>query len=175
MGWIYVLNYCSTAIMDGRFTWRHNSILYTMWYYLSQLSEWEVYIDLPGQKSPGELFRSFRPDALLKMEDIIITIELTCCFETNTRKSREYKINRYQKLEEDWTVPFTTFKKIYVEVTSLGLVTKDIKAFVSLFKGTDINTHRMITKLMETAVRCSYFLYVSRNKVWQEQKLLQFY
>ena len=172
---LHVLNHCSTAVMDGRFTWRHNSILFTMWYYMSQLTGYELCVDLPGYKSPGELFRSFKPDVVLRKGSNIIAVELTCCFETNTNKSRAYKVDRYINLEEDCIIPFSSFKKIYVEVTSLGCVTKNFKEFTSLFKGTNINTHRMTSKIMETAIRCSYFLYVNRNKRWEEQKLLEFY
>ena len=30
---LHILNHCTTAILDGRFRWKHNSVLFTMWYY----------------------------------------------------------------------------------------------------------------------------------------------
>ena len=77
---LHVLNHCLTAVMDASFTWRHNSILFVMWYCMSQLNGYELCIDLPGYKSSGELFRSCKPGALLRSGSIIVTVELTCCF-----------------------------------------------------------------------------------------------
>ena len=36
---LHVLNNCVTAVNDGRYTWRHDSILYTIMYYVKQLIE----------------------------------------------------------------------------------------------------------------------------------------
>ena len=43
----------------------------------------------------SQLFTSQRPDIVILDGDEMIVIELTICFETNTLKSREYKIKRY--------------------------------------------------------------------------------
>ena len=60
-----------------------------------------VYANILGYKNPSELFRNLRPDIVLLKRDSLVSIELTCCFETNLINSRNYKIDRYRNLEED--------------------------------------------------------------------------
>ena len=88
---------------SGRHTWRHDSILFTLCHYLSMLERcgYTIYADILGYKNPSELFRNLRPDIVLLKRDSLVSIELTCCFETNLINSRNYKIDRYRNLEED--------------------------------------------------------------------------
>ena len=92
----HMLSNCSVAVEEGRYTWRHDSILYTMLRYLSQLSSYgfKIYGDLQDYRCPSELFQSFRPDIVITKNDTIYVIELICCFETNTEKSRNYKMKK---------------------------------------------------------------------------------
>ena len=66
-------------------------------------------------------------------------------------------------------------KKIFIEITSLGLVTTHIENLNSIFKETDINYKRMIAKCMEVAMRASFYIYIRRNKRWTYPPLLKFY
>ena len=67
------------------------------------------------------------PDIVLVRNDILIIIELTCCFETNFAKPRRYKINRYENIYKKCNNSKWTIDKIFVEVYSLGFVKKDLK------------------------------------------------
>ena len=87
---LHVLNNCPAAVNSGRYTWRHNSLLYTICYYLNNLLNfgYQVLADLDGYRNTAELFHHFRPDVALIKENEILILELTCCFETNLKKSR---------------------------------------------------------------------------------------
>ena len=64
---LQVLKNCVTAVNDGKYTWRHDSILYTMMYYLKQLIEkgYEIYADLERYTKTNVLFNgNVRPDML---------------------------------------------------------------------------------------------------------------
>ena len=65
--------------------------------------------------------------------------------------------------------------KFYVEVTSMGFVPKENDLFYKFLNKHDINTERLISKVGETALRCSYYLYTQRNKAWDEKEILKFY
>ena len=139
---------------------------------------YEVFVYLQGYRSPSELFKPSRPDLVIVKNNELTVIELTCCFETNIIKSRDYKIKKYSNIEKEVTNRHYTIKsKIFVEITTLGFISSNIKYFTSLFKGTDINTNRMLKKVKETAIRCSYYLYTKRtNKQWLRNKdILKFY
>ena len=89
--------------------------------------------NLPGYFHPNALFRSMRPDIVLIKNDDIYIIELTCCFETNTKKIRRYKMEKCKDIENDCNRQFKNFQKIFIEITSLGLITHNIKEIYRLF------------------------------------------
>ena len=174
---VHMLNNCPIALQTGRYTWRHNSILFTMCHYLSQLQAngYRLYSDLEGFKNPAELFRSLRPDIVLLKESDLIAIELTCCFETNFEKSKIYKINQYKNLQENCMLPVKV-RKIFVEISSLGFMSKNIKAFKTFIEGHNaINTKRMLNKMSEVAMRATYYIYTKRNSDWPNTEILKFY
>ena len=173
---LHVLNNCTKAAEDGRYTWRHDSILYTLLHYIQQLTNFgfEIYADLQGFRPPTQLFNRFRPDIVLVKENEITAIELTCCFETNIIKSNEYKKMKYENLEKDCKTN-ANVKKIFVEVTALAFVPKSINVLNKLLNKHDINSLRMNLKISEVALRSSYFLYTQRNKQWKENDILKFY
>ena len=100
---VHMLDNCPTAVQSGRYTQRHDSILFTICHYFPILERcgYTIYADILGYKNPSELFRNLRPDIALLKRDIVVSIELTCCFEENLINSRNYKIDRYCNLEED--------------------------------------------------------------------------
>ena len=174
---LHVLNNCSVSVNEGRYTWRHDSVLWTMLYYINQLQNkgYKVFADVQGYPSTSELFSNHRPDIALKKNDEIVSIELTICFETNIIKSREYKVNRYKNLEREVNKN-SKLSKVFVEVTSLGFVPKQNDKFFELLKSHGINTERLSYKMSETALRCSYYLFTQRNKNWNNATdILKFY
>ena len=174
---LHILNNCNVAAVSGRYLWRHNSVLYSLFYYISQLNNYgfKCYVDLNGFSNFSILFRSLRPYIVIKKAGKLFIIELTCCYETNCYKSREYKANKYKDIDKDCVNVFQEWNKIYVEVTSLGLVTKNIKFLKAIFKNTNINYDQMLGKAMEVALRCSYYVYIKRNDPWDNPEILTFH
>ena len=70
----------------------------------------------------NDLLHRARPDIVIEMWDTLTVIQLTCPYETNTTKSREYKETKSELL-----TPPSNFQLLFLEVTSLGFVTKNIK------------------------------------------------
>ena len=160
-----MLNNFPTAVQSGRYTWRHDSILFTICHYLSMLERrgYTIFADILGYKNPSELFRNLRPDIVLLKRDSLVSIELTCCFETNLINSRNYKIDRYCNLEEDCNLNVKV-KKLYVEVSSLGFLSKNIKELKTFCRqNAEINVKRMLQKISEVAIRSAYLIYTKRN------------
>ena len=82
----------------------------------------EIHVDLDNSSYPctSELFTQSRPDIVVKLDDTVVVIELTVCFETNTEKSRLYKQTRYKNLKEQLVTPCNKFEIIFLEITTLG-------------------------------------------------------
>jgi hypothetical protein len=171
----HVFNNCVLAL--ERYTWRHNSILKSLCNQLMQKlsSNFKLYVDgIAGFPNPSQLFRSTRPDLIVKEGSKITAIELTCPYETNTDSSREYKQNRYKNLRRDLLTPTPQFELILLEITSLGFITENVKDFENFLKKQNFNTTYITKTLQEVSIRCSYYIYCRRNKEWIHQELLSY-
>ena len=173
---LHVLNNCPTAVKEERYTWRHDSVLYTLARYLSALENFgfRLYAELEGYETTGTFFNSSKPDIVLVKNNCMYLIELTICFETNTTKSRKFKISRYSEIENETKQKYDKIVKLYIEITSTGFITKDIKDFLSLIKNKHIDSARLMNKMSEVAIRGYFYIYIRRNKSWPKPSLLKF-
>ena len=175
---LHVLSNCTSCL--SRYTWRHDSILKTILRKIStcNINGIEIFADLSdfSYTCPSELFQGKRPDIVLIFNNRAIIIELTVCFETNTKKSRDYKQSRYEHLKQEFQRSTSTFELLYVEFTTLGFISKESYApFKAFLAEIGVNAERTIYKCMETAVRASYYIFCRRNKSWNNPTLLDFY
>ena len=122
----------------------------------------------------NDLLHRARPDIAIETRDTLTVIELTCPRETCTTKSHDYKETRYKEIKSELLTPPSNFQLIFLEVTSLGFVTRNIKTFRNFLKSININERYLIEKLQEVAIRCSYLIYCSRNKNWNEPNLISY-
>ena len=91
-------------------------------------------------------------------------------------KTRNYKIERYCKLQDLYVDKNFRVTKLNVEVSSLGALPKNIQEFRIFCKQYDCrNVMRMMEKLSEVAVRRSHINYTRRNKGWQNPEILIFF
>ena len=74
----------------------------------------------------------------------VIVIELSVCYETHTEEVRNFKKRRYQNLKSDLSIEWEKLNIIYVEITTLGFVSRNIKDFAKFVKPLGISYERMI-------------------------------
>ena len=87
-------------------------------------------------------------------------------------KTRNYKVERYSKSQDLCVDKNFRVAKLYVEVSSLGFLPKNIQEFRNFCKQYDcINVMRMMEMLSEVAIRSSYFIYVRKIR---DGKILKF-
>ena len=175
---LHVFSNC-TSYLD-RYTWRHDSVLKTIVNKVSrhQCENVEIYVDCEHMSYPctSGLFRSSRPDMVVKMNGKIIALELTVCFDTNTKKSRDYKVTRYRALKDQLLIDCENFEVVFVEFTTLGFIGKDsFEQFKKFLHGLNIYEDRTISKCMEVATRATYYIFCRRGKSWPSPDLLNFY
>ena len=170
---LHVFNFCKAAL--NRYTWRHNSILSSLCNHIlkNMPPRTTIYADIDGFQNPNILFRNKRPDFVLKTESRLYIIELTCPYETNAITSREYKQNKYKHLKQDLLAPME-IEIIFLEITSLGFITKNCKTFRKLMSSFNYNVEYILSKLCEVGIRCSYFIYCKRNKEWENPPLITY-
>ena len=72
----HVLNNCSQAVTEGRYTWRHNAVLALLISLIKPRvgDQVKLYVDLPGFYNPSELFVSDRPDIAFIVNGIVYVL-----------------------------------------------------------------------------------------------------
>ncbi|CAB4027156.1 Alkaline phosphatase, partial [Paramuricea clavata] len=90
---LHVISGCKTYLNEGRYTWRHNSVLNLVASSLLDVERSKMYVDLPGFISPSVITGDeLRPDLLLTIENkILYILELTVGFETNLKTNSDRK------------------------------------------------------------------------------------
>ena len=90
----HVLSSCSVSLAQGRFTWRHNSVLQTLYSFInSKISDgYTLFADIAGLDAgggrvfpPNVIVTSQRPDIVVLNSELrkVIIFKLTCPFDTN--------------------------------------------------------------------------------------------
>ena len=182
----HILNICPISLNQGRFTWRHNSVLSTI---LSGLHDVlsnhskttiKVYADLAGSNiaggtiPPNVLVTSQRPDLVLidEAKKHILVMELTVPFEMNIIKAHTRKMERYGSLVTDLKhIAGYNVQLLCVEIGSRGLITQDNKSRIkSMFKFAGSKARQSLFKdISKNALLCSYALWNCRHEpLWGE-------
>ena len=144
-----------------------------------------LYADIDGYDCPSRFFRSSRPqdpdadkyrprpDIAIQKRNKTTTIGLTCHFEKNLEKSRDYKKARYKNLGSPLLSPRAHFNLILPENSSSGFP-RSTKSFEQFLKSKDLDAKIEIRKCQEVVLRASYFVYCRQNKTWSEPDLISF-
>ena len=185
---MHVLNGCATALNQGRYTWRHDSVLQTLVKaIIPALGQSEtLYADLPGLRSsnnppatiPQDLSTSSdRPDLVVISGSDVHILELTIPANTseNLQEARRRKQVKYQSLITDLESHPRTRKVTYstIEVGSLGHY--PLSAVQALRETCPSLTKNEANKVMaqaaKVAVGCSYHVFRARQSSdWDSHK-----
>ena len=172
---LHVFSNCKVALEQGRYTWRHDSILLTIIHHLKAIAneDLRLFADCPnsGTMCSSTLFQTSRPDLVVDLKGSVYVVELTVPYETNCKKAKRHKEERYKHLRSDLIMTCRTCEVITLEVTTLGFVSKDIVRFRRLLRTFDLNDERIIRKCMEVALRATFYIYCRRNKPWNNRDL----
>ena len=134
---LHTLNNCPTMLEQGRYTWRHNSVLNLIASMLVthiNQTNWKVFADLPkmtcsaNSTIPQDILQtSQRPDIALMIttDKILLILELTVSFEQCIVDARSRKRDKYAALVNN--IKDRGFKCILftIEFGSRGLITKE--------------------------------------------------
>ena len=182
----HILNWCPVALDEGRFTWRHNSVLSHMAKTLlaSNPENLQIFADLPGlwlnggTVPPDILITKFRPDLVIinRKDKKIELMELTCCYEKNISQAHIRKTDKYNELKTDiqkkgWIVNLTPY-----EVGSRGQITKKNKeSIIKVLKRNCIKTNnsKLFKEISKISLLCSYSIFQAHNvPSWRDPPLL---
>lgn len=168
---------CSSSL--DRFTWRHDSILQFITNSLPSQYIQKIYADLPSFPNPSVVTGDdYRPDLLILTKDnCLYILELTVGYETNLRNNINRKHSKYEKLIMEQKKKFPTVKFINLSISALGVFDRESAAFLKMLE--DIHLEKihikyLIKKIINIAIRSTYYIFCCRNKEWTEPDLLKF-
>ena len=175
----HVVSICNSYLADGRYTWRHNSVLFILARSVSSLQNCSLYADLPFFSSPFLITGdSLRPDlALISPDNTLYLLELTVGFETNIEKSSNRKATKYKPLLRDLNYPYRSINFVNLSMSALGIFDSSSDSVMTMMDdlGLDNNTgNQVIKKIIDLSVRCTYCIFCRRNKAWTNPELLEF-
>ena len=131
---LHILNACPVSLFQGRYTWRHDSVLNKIILFLQQhlAGQGMLYGDLDGFRvtnnppttvPPNILITSARPDIVfVGVEKNLIILELTIPFNSpeSMKKANNIKTNKYELLLSDLECNGYTPKFLAMEIGALG-------------------------------------------------------
>ena len=180
----HVLSNCSTALNQGRLTWRHNSVLSSIISVVQPLLKngMTLFSDMPGHQAPNGgtvpphiLVTALKPDIFVFSETSldVIVFELTCPWDSNISRSHQYKSEKYAPLVADLSrdriVHFFS-----VEVSARGQITKDNQSRLKGFfhkccDGSGHNAKSLIRVSSKAALLSSYSIFAARREPsWED-------
>ena len=114
-----MLSNCEKCL--NRYTCRHDSVLNSLLQHFCKILKTSSKIYCDSNKlqynTTSQLFTTQRLDIAILDGDGMTVTELTICFETNSLKSKEYRIKRYKDLKSQPLRPVSKFKVLFVEIT----------------------------------------------------------
>ena len=174
------------SLTQGRYTWRHNSVLNHIASTIVQNKppNLEVFSDIAGQDinggtiPPDILTTQFRPDLVLlnRQQKTICLLELTCSFERNAEAAFIRKSMKYATLKSDledkgfkcFLVPF--------EVGSRGHIRKSTKSNIfNIFSTMRIsaNSNHCVKNMSKISLLSSYTIFHAYTQpTWRDPPFL---
>ena len=175
---LHVLSNCGTALDQGRYTWRHDSVLLSIIESIrNDLSDgFVLYSDLPnfqaahgGTIPPHILTTNLRPDMFIVNETsrIAIIFELTCPWDGNVSRSHTMKQEKYASLVNDLARDFRVFQFSF-EVSVRGQVTCDnrirLRDFIFRSCGRGVSSKKICLAISRAALLTSFSIFSARKE-----------
>ena len=180
----HVLSNCSTALNQGRLTWRHNSVLSSIIKVIHPLlkDRFVLFSDLPGYQAPHGgtipphvLVTALKPDIFIYSETSqeVIVFELTCPWDTNIARSHSYKSEKYAPLVSDLSQS-RIVHLFSIEVSARGQVSKENQSrlkgfFFKCCNGPSHVAKSLIRVSSKAALLASYSIFSARREpTWED-------
>ena len=186
----HVLNACSIALDEGRYTWRHDNILlYIVETIQKGVNELEESVQITSDLNISPWFKtgistipiqctqtSLIPDISAYWQDQkkITIIELSVPFETNTEKAHTYKESKYAHLIIDLESKGFTVKYFAIEIGSRGHITPQNKTRLNSILtefGKPVPLKDFRNTMSKLAIISSFTIYYAKNNPKWEIKI----
>ena len=174
---LHIVSGCNTYLVQGRYAWRHDSILNFLASSFQSVRDSIFFVDLPVFLNPCALTGdSLRPDLVLVLPNkCLYILELTVGFESNIRKNSHRKLTKYHDVIRHQERLFTEVKYVSLCVSILGVFDQLSLSFLDMLKDLNYDSstrNYIIRKITTIAIRTTYYIFYRQNKDWDNPGLL---
>ena len=174
---LHIISGCKVYLQQGRYTWRHDSILMFIATTLRSLQHAKIFADMPGFLSTSIITgHDLRPDLLLSLSNkSLYILELTVGYESNLRSNAERKKQKYRELVQQLKNDYEKVNFVNLSISALGIYDKSTTEFIDMMKILKFDkrtTNYTIKKITNIAIRTSYYIFCRRNKEWTDPELM---
>ena len=104
-------------------------------------------------------------------------LELTVGFESNIQINSDRKASKYSSLILDLKHTYSDVKFVNLSMSTIGIMGKSSESLLLMLD--DLNLDKptqnyLIRKVMNIAIRCTYYIFCCCNKPWSNPNLLDF-
>ena len=121
---------------------------------------------------------SLRPDLVFISKNFILCIlELTVGFESNILINSDRKASKYSSLILDLKHAYSDVKFVDLSMSTISIMGKSSELLLLMLD--DLNLDKptqkyLIRKVLNIAIRCTYYIFCCRNRPWSNPNLLDF-
>ena len=166
----------------NRFTWRQDSILNFIAKSLQPVINVDssLYADVNGFLNPSIITaENYRPDLLFLIQSkCLYVLELTVGVESNLNNNAVRKKEKYLNLINKMSRNYRCVRFVNLSMNSLGVFSDECSTFLDMMNdiGIDKKQQRyIIKKMINIAIRATYYIFCCRNRNWDSPDLMQFW
>ncbi|CAB4024715.1 Hypothetical predicted protein [Paramuricea clavata] len=173
---LHVVAGCSSYL--DRFTWRHDSILNFIANNLPSEHIQTIYADLSSFSNPSTITGDdYRSDLLILTKDnCLYILELTVGYETNLRNNVNRKYSKYKDMIMEQKKNYHAVNFINLSISALGVFDKESSGFIDMLEHFNLDkahVRYVIKKIINIAIRSTYYIFCCRNKNWVNPDLMK--
>ena len=156
---LHIVSGCKVYLQQGRYTWRHDSILIIATTFRS-LQHAKIFADIPGFPSTSIIIgHDLRPDLLLSLSNkSLYILELTVGYVSNLRGNAERRKQKYRELVQQLKNDYEKVNFVNLSKSALGIHGKSTTKFIDIMKILKFDkraTNYTIKKITNIAIRTS--------------------
>ena len=159
---LHVIAGCKSYLNEGRYTWRHDSVLNFLASSLADLQNAKLYVDLPGFINPSVVTGdSLRPDLLLAIEKkCLYVLELTVGYESNLQINANRKRQKYHDLIKDQESYYDKLQFVNLSLSTLGVFGRSSASFDAMLQNLNYDARYskyIKKKIVNVCIRATYY------------------
>ena len=110
-------------------------------------------------------------------KNILYILKLTIGFESNLKVNSDRKSNKYKSLVPSVSSSYNEARFVNVSMSAFGVLDNSCESLIKMMKDMGISEalqRRIISEIINIAIRCTYYIFCCRNKDWSNPDLMDF-